>query len=84
MTTHTQATKTATPRRAAHFATTTPGSSSHKPTEVNAQAAKGPASAHRIGAIDGLRALAIAGVVLYHLRPSVLAVSRHAQRDGSA
>lgn len=74
MTTHTQATKTATPRRAAHFATTTPGSSSHKPTEVNAQAATtGPASAHRIGAIDGLRALAIAGVVLYHLRPSVLA-----------
>ena len=26
----------------------------------------------RIGAIDGLRAVAIAGVVLYHLRPSPL------------
>lgn len=56
--------KTPTPRRAAHFATATP-----RAAEKNAR----PASAPRhIDAIDGLRALAIAGVVLYHLRPSVL------------
>ena len=74
MTTHTQATKTATPRRAAHFAAATPGSTPNKPTKNSSPAApKGEASARRIGAIDGLRALAIAGVVLYHLRPSMLA-----------
>lgn len=74
MTNRTQTAKTATPRRAAHFAAATPGSTPRKPTENNAQAApKGDAPARRIGAIDGLRALAIAGVVLYHLRPSVLA-----------
>lgn len=45
-----------TPRRAAHLRT---------PAE--------PAgTGRRIDAVDGLRALAIAGVVLYHLRPSVL------------
>lgn len=74
MTNRTQTAKTATPRRAAHFAAATPGSTPRKPTENNAQAApKGDAPARRIGAIDGLRALAIAGVVLYHLRPSALA-----------
>ena len=74
MTNRTQAAKTATPRRAAHFAAATPGTSSNTPTEKSTPAApKGEAPARRIGAIDGLRALAIAGVVLYHLRPSALA-----------
>ena len=36
------------------------------------QAQQRRAQTARIGAIDGLRALAIAGVVLYHMRPSVL------------
>ena len=72
MTNHAQASGAAAPRRASHFATTT-GTARNKAAEKTAQSAtKGGASAQRIGALDGLRAVAIIGVVLYHLRPSVL------------
>lgn len=57
-------TRTPTPRRPAHFAPAVP-----TPAEKDVPQEGG---SRRIGAIDGLRALAIAGVVLYHLRPSAL------------
>lgn len=73
MTNHAQASGAAAPRRASHFATTTSDAARTTTAEKTAQStARGGASAQRIGALDGLRAIAIIGVVLYHLRPSVL------------
>lgn len=70
MTERTRARRQPAPRRGAHFAGGTPAPvTSRTPGEKDARAG---APARRIGAIDGLRALAIAGVVLYHLRPSAL------------
>lgn len=73
MTNHAQASGAAAPRRASHFATTTSDAARTTTAEKTAQsAARGGAPAQLIGALDGLRAIAIIGVVLYHLRPSVL------------